>query len=130
MKSMILLMFIIGYVSAQSTRARFRAKFNASDFVYNLLGSAPERGDGGTVQPLGVSNLPSLEGEGVSHSLFTIEPCGINSFHSHPRATEILYVIDGDDLQVGFVEENGGRVLLNRISTGDATFFPEGFYFF
>ncbi len=41
-----------------------------------------------------------LKGEGVSHTLFNLAPCGINPPHTHPRATEILFVIDADVLQV------------------------------
>lgn len=104
-----------------------RRQFQPKDFVFDLLGSVPESiSAAGTIQPLTVEGLPSLAGQGVSYSLFSIEPCGINLPHSHPRATELLYVIDGQDLRTGFVEENGGRVIVNDIGKGDVTFFPEG----
>lgn len=100
---------------------------NNNDFVFDLLGSMPEHiTPAGTIQPLGVAEMPALAGEGVSYSLFHIEPCGINLPHTHPRATELLYVISGKDLRTAFVEENGGRVIVNDIGTGEATFFPEG----
>jgi hypothetical protein len=37
------------------------------------------------------------------------------------RATELLFVIDGEDLQTAFVEENGGRSIVNHISTGQVS---------
>jgi len=103
-----------------------RQAFDKNDFVFDLAGSTPVSTPAGTIQPLGVSQLPSLAGQGVSYTLFNIEPCGINLPHVHPRATELLYVIHGQNLRTAFTEENGGRVIVNDISTGVATFFPEG----
>jgi len=104
-----------------------RQQFDKEDFVFDLLGSVPASiTSAGTIQPVDVVNLPSLAGQGLSYSLFTIEPCGINLPHVHPRATELLYVIGGKDLRTAFVEENGGRVIVNDIGMGEVTFFPEG----
>ncbi|CAM9169943.1 unnamed protein product, partial [Heterosigma akashiwo] len=117
------------------TRRQFRDQFDDKDFTFDLLGKTPTVGGGGIKQGLDVRDLPSLHGEGVALTLFTLDPCGINLPHVHPRATEILYVISGagrteEDwqsyLQVAFVEENGGRTIVNTIGTGEATFFPEG----
>ena len=95
--------------------------------MFDLLGSYPSsESAAGTIRPLDVTNFPSLAGQGLSYSLFNIEPCGINLPHVHPRATELLYVISGTNLQTAFVEENRGRVIVNEIGMGEATFFPEG----
>lgn len=109
-----------------TTRGR-RQQFNDKDFVFDLLGSVPAAiTSAGTIQPLDVGNLPSLAGQGLSYTLITIEPCGINLPHVHPRATELIYVIGGKDLRTAFVEENGGRVIVNDIGMGEVTFFPAG----
>eukprot|EP00611_Tribonema_gayanum_P022697 TRINITY_DN460_c0_g1_i7.p4 TRINITY_DN460_c0_g1~~TRINITY_DN460_c0_g1_i7.p4 ORF type:complete len:146 (+),score=59.25 TRINITY_DN460_c0_g1_i7:752-1189(+) len=57
-----------------------------------------------------------------------LEPCGINLPHVHPRATEILFVVDAaaEGVLTAFVEENGGRTIENTIVTGEAAFFPQG----
>ncbi|KAJ1454285.1 RmlC-like cupin domain-containing protein, partial [Pelagophyceae sp. CCMP2097] len=79
------------------------------------------------IRAVTVAELPSLYGEGLSYSLFEIEPCGINLPHEHPRATELLYVIDADFLRTAHVEENGGaRTIVNDLQTGSVTFFPQG----
>lgn len=110
-----------------NTAAGRRQAFQDSDFVFDLLGSRPGSiTSAGTIQPLDVGALPSLAGQGLSFSLFNIEPCGINLPHVHPRATELLYVISGEDIRTAFVEENGGRVIVNDIGKGYTTFFPEG----
>ena len=121
----------VGMAVSDETRAQKRSKFEAPDFVFDLMGAKPKSsGTGGTASPLTVSEFPSLSGEGVSQTLFHLEACSINLPHNHPRATEILYAIDADNLEVGFVEENGGRVLVNNIKTGFTTFFPRGLIHF
>lgn len=71
-----------------------RQKFDAKDFVYDLMGSVPvASSNGGTVQTLTVANLPSLAGQGVALTLFNIESCGINLPHSHPRAVNAVSIL-------------------------------------
>ena len=42
----------------------------------------------------------------------------------------MTYLIEGNNLQVGFVEENGGRVILNVLKQGQVSFFPQGLIHF
>lgn len=101
------------------TRQQFRNQFRAADFFFDLAGSSSRSsGTGGTVRVVDQNSMNSLSGEGVSAQLFTAEPCAINLPHIHPRATEFLYLIEGDFLRVGFVEENGGRTLVNDLKAG------------
>lgn len=123
------IVFLASLVASErpADRRTFRSRFNAEDFVYDVY-AAPSSvgGMAGTVKPVDVETMPSLDGEGVSYSVFQIEPCGINLPHVHPRASEILYVINGSDLRVSFVEENGGRTITNDIREGMVTMFPRG----
>lgn len=101
------------------TRQQFRNQFKAADFFFDLAGSSSRSsGRGGTVRVVDQNSMPTLSGEGVSAQLFTAEPCAINLPHVHPRATEFLYLMEGDFLRVGFVEENGGRAIINDLSAG------------
>ncbi|CAN0395162.1 unnamed protein product, partial [Ectocarpus sp. 12 AP-2014] len=60
-------------------------------------------------------------------ALVNLDACTINLPHIHPRATEMQYVINGEHLRVAFVEENGGEgAVVNDLSQGDVTFFPQG----
>ncbi|CAI0422949.1 unnamed protein product [Linum tenue] len=53
-------------------------------------------------------------------------PWGINSLHAHPRATEILTVIEGS-LEVGFVTSNPeNRHITKILKKGDVFVFPVG----
>jgi len=104
-----------------------RQQFSESDFVFGLLESDIESsGTGGTIQVANIASMPALAGTGISYTLFNINPCAINLPHLHPRATELIYVISGSNLTVGFTEENGGRFLKNVVNAGDTTFFPQG----
>ncbi|CAM6054393.1 unnamed protein product [Sphagnum tenellum] len=66
----------------------------------------------------GSRSLSRSPGQGISYTLFNLEPCGINLPHVHPRATELLYLISGDNLQCAFAEENGGRTIVNSLNEG------------
>ncbi|CAH8385161.1 unnamed protein product [Eruca vesicaria subsp. sativa] len=74
---------------------------------------------GSNVTAVNVNNLPGLWGK------WTKPP------HTHPRATEVLYVGHGA-LLVGFVTSNGdGNSLFTKtLNTGDVFVFPEGLIHF
>lgn len=67
--------------------------------------NAPAGGDGGRILVANEDNFPFLVGEGIAGAVAFIEPCGMNSPHTHPRATEFLTVVQGE-LVTGFVLEN------------------------
>ena len=50
----------------------------------------------------------------------------MNAPHTHPRATEFLYVVDGPAMEAGFIEEEGARFVLNTVTKGQGTVFPKG----
>jgi hypothetical protein len=54
-----------------------------------------------------------------------LSACGINLPHTHPRATEINFSVDGD-FEVGFLQESGTGFVMNTIRRGMATVFPMG----
>lgn len=69
--------------------------------------------------------MPALIGEGVSMTLGFIGPCGINTPHTHPRASEFNYVVNGS-FTTGMFQENGARVVLGNVSAGKVSLFPRG----
>jgi oxalate decarboxylase/phosphoglucose isomerase-like protein (cupin superfamily) len=66
-----------------------------------------------------------LIGHGVAMTVGFIGPCGINLPHTHPRATEINYIVSGT-FEAGFFQENGARFIMNTLVAGQATVFPQG----
>eukprot|EP01023_Acetabularia_acetabulum_P014905 TRINITY_DN17249_c0_g1_i6.p1 TRINITY_DN17249_c0_g1~~TRINITY_DN17249_c0_g1_i6.p1 ORF type:complete len:200 (+),score=38.14 TRINITY_DN17249_c0_g1_i6:148-747(+) len=115
-----------GIAPTFQTAAQFRSNFEEKEFKFNLFGALEET-PGGQVAALDVETLPSLQGSGISQSLFVIQPCGINLPHIHPRATEVQTVIEGEDVLMGFVEENANRrPVFNVLGEGESTFYPQG----
>jgi oxalate decarboxylase/phosphoglucose isomerase-like protein (cupin superfamily) len=112
------------FLTAQQTRRLFTAE----DFVYDF--EEPEEeivGGGGRIRPASIAEFPALLNQGVAYTLFEIQPCGINTPHSHPRATELIYIINGSNFTTAHVEENGGGLIINPgLRAGMSTFFPQG----
>ena len=85
---------------------------------------------GSKVSPVTVVQLPGLNSLGISMVRIDYAPWGINPPHTHPRATEILTVIEGS-LEVGFVTSNPGNSLITKVlKKGDVFVFPEGLIHF
>ncbi|KAG6518948.1 putative germin-like protein 2-1 [Zingiber officinale] len=87
---------------------------------------------GSSVTPVNVNQIPGLNTLGISLVRIDYAPNGLNPPHTHPRATEILAVLEGE-LYVGFVTSNINNV--NRLFTkilkkGDVFVFPEGLIHF
>jgi oxalate decarboxylase/phosphoglucose isomerase-like protein (cupin superfamily) len=125
-KSLLLLailqcLYLSTLAQKSQSRLKLRQRFNNKDFKFDLSAMTPIAEQGGTIRTMNIDNFPSLADEGLSFSLYTIEPCGVNLPHVHPRASELLYLISGNFLRTGFVEENGGRTIVNDIKAGQVS---------
>jgi len=107
--------------------------FNDSQFVFDFnpyINSTQEEigleiGNGGRIISAIPSNYPAMIGHGISMTLGIIEPCGLNLPHTHPRATEMNYIISGS-FSAGFFFEDGERFIGNNLTAGMITIFPKG----
>ncbi|KAD4179087.1 hypothetical protein E3N88_27678 [Mikania micrantha] len=82
------------------------------------------------VQPVTVAELPGLNTLGISMVRIDYAPWGINPPHTHPRATEILTVLEGT-LEVGFVTTTPEYRLITKVLyKGDVFVFPVGLVHF
>lgn len=104
----------------------------ANDFFFSglhLVGNTSNPA-GSRVTPVTVAQLPGLNSLGISMVRIDYAPMGINPPHTHPRATEILTVLEGS-LEVGFVTSNPGNSLFSKVlKKGDVFVFPEGLVHF
>eukprot|EP00121_Abeoforma_whisleri_P002329 Awhi_evm1s2085 len=101
--------------------------FEPEDFRFDFrLVPVESMGIGGLVQPLSLGNAPVLALGDVAITRFTLDPCGINLPHVHPRGTEIIFMFKGSNLRTVFAAENGGPVITNDITNDTSTFFPQG----
>lgn len=122
----IVLVLLLSLEIGFSQKLKSRQKFEAANFVYNLTTSVPNVvGGAGTGRAMNIDSFSPLQGEGVSMVLFRIDACGINLPHVHPRGTELFYVVKGT-FKAAFVEENTGRTIVNTLTAGQATIFPQG----
>ncbi|KAF8413493.1 hypothetical protein HHK36_001480 [Tetracentron sinense] len=87
---------------------------------------------GSNVTQVNVAQIPGLNTLGVSLARVDYAPYGLNPPHTHPRATEILTVLEGT-LYVGFVTSNsdtGNRLITKVLNKGDVFVFPIGLIHF
>lgn len=96
---------------------------------------APALGQGGRFAIANAVTFPMLVGQGLSTAVAFLNPCGMNSPHTHPRAAEWLTVVQGK-VKSGFMLENGflanateGRLttqITSELSAFQGTAFPQG----
>ncbi|URE06162.1 germin-like protein [Musa troglodytarum] len=106
----------------------------AEDFFSTGLDKAGDTGKklGSNVTAVNVNKIVGLNTLGISMVRIDYAPKGLNAPHTHPRATEILTVIEGQ-LFVGFVtsnSDNGNRLFTKMLKKGDVFVFPEGLIHF
>ncbi|KAF3918040.1 Spherulin-1A [Orbilia brochopaga] len=99
------------------------------DFVFDFRN--PEgniqvaTGNAGRVVVANRKTFPALIGTGSGMAMGFLGPCGFNTPHTHPRATELNVPIVGA-LKSSLILENGVRVINSNISTFQMHVFPQG----
>jgi len=98
----------------------------ANDFFSNVLATPGNTGNpvGSAVTSANVERLPGLNTLGVSVSRIDYAPWGVNPPHVHPRATEVIFVLQGS-LDVGFVS-TANRLYALTVCAGEVFVFPRG----
>ncbi|KAG8384260.1 hypothetical protein BUALT_Bualt04G0099800 [Buddleja alternifolia] len=109
----------------------------ANDFFFSGLNRPGNTSNplGSRVTPVNVNQIPGLNTLGVSLVRVDYAPYGLNPPHTHPRATEVLVVLQGT-LYVGFVTSNPAdpnqknKLFTKYLNPGDVFVFPEGLIHF
>ncbi|KAG4138568.1 hypothetical protein ERO13_D07G142300v2 [Gossypium hirsutum] len=105
----------------------------AKDFYYSGLNIPRNTSNpvGSTVTPVNIAQIPGLNTLGISLVRIDYAPNGgLNPPHTHPRATEILVLVEGT-LYVGFVTSNtDNRLIAKVLYPGDVFVFPIGLIHF
>lgn len=78
---------------------------NPANLTFTFVNNAVKPPTGGTVALATVDVFPALVGTNVAMAIGFINACGLNVPHSHPRANEILTVVQGE-LQAGMIIES------------------------
>ncbi|KAI3676098.1 hypothetical protein L1987_85697 [Smallanthus sonchifolius] len=79
---------------------------------------------GATVTPASVQQITGLNTLGVSMARIDYAPGGLNPPHTHPRATEIVFVLEGE-LNVGFITTDN-KLFSKTIKKGEIFTFTRG----
>ncbi|KAI3858189.1 hypothetical protein MKW92_028034 [Papaver armeniacum] len=100
----------------------FLPRFNKPGVIKSPVGSV--------VTQANVAQIAGLNTLGISMVRIDYAPYGLNPPHTHPRATEILVVLEGI-LHVGFVTSNPENKLFTKVlHKGDVFVFPVGLIHF
>ncbi|XP_020584766.1 germin-like protein subfamily 2 member 4 isoform X2 [Phalaenopsis equestris] len=106
------------------------SKVGEADFFFSGLASPASTINtvGSAVTPADVRQIPGLNTLSISMSRVDIAPGGLNPPHIHPRATEILFIIDGE-LILGFLTTSN-KLITKNVSKGETFVFPQGLLHF
>ncbi|KAL6890540.1 hypothetical protein ACP4OV_008795 [Aristida adscensionis] len=107
-----------------------KANVTADDFFSGILAkpAATNNSVGSAVTGANVEKVPGLNTLGVSLSRIDYAPGGLNPPHTHPRATELIFVLYGK-LDVGFVT-TANKLFTKTVAAGDVFAFPRGLLHF
>ncbi|KAF2571720.1 hypothetical protein F2Q70_00000367 [Brassica cretica] len=114
-----------GYTCKDSTQV------TPEDFYFQGLATAKAAANSSTgaiVTSATVEKLPGLNTLGLSMSRIDYAPNGLNPPHVHPRASEVIFVLEGQ-LYVGFVT-TAGKLVAKYINKGEVFVFPKGLLHF
>ncbi|KAG6711493.1 hypothetical protein I3842_05G056900 [Carya illinoinensis] len=112
-------------------------KYDSADFYFLhavfVNGKDTSGKQGSNVTTVTAKQFPGLNTLGISLARLDFAPYGQNPPHTHPRATEVLFVLEGT-LYVGFVTSNqadGKNILFTKVlNVGDVFVFPVGLVHF
>ncbi|XP_024371020.1 putative germin-like protein 2-1 [Physcomitrium patens] len=107
------------------------ADVKVNDFLFRGL-DKPGNTNGPTanaVTPVAAAQLPGLNTLGISLARLDFAKGGINVPHIHPRATEVLALLQGE-LYVGFVSTTNNTLFATTLYAGDVFVFPRGLVHF
>lgn len=77
-----------------------------------------------TVTKAAMAEFPGLNGQSVSCAVLQYPAGTVNPPHTHPRASELLFLLQGS-LEVGFVDTTN-KLLTQTLQQGDVFIFPKG----
>ncbi|KAJ9538617.1 hypothetical protein OSB04_031350 [Centaurea solstitialis] len=117
---------LTGQVMVNGFACKNPSMVQANDFYYSGLHMMGNTSNalGSSVTPVFVFHLPGINTLGISLARLDFAPSGVIPPHTHPRATEILTVLEGQ-IEVGFVTSNPeNRHISKVLNKGDVFVFP------
>ncbi|KAK6540604.1 hypothetical protein TWF694_007999 [Orbilia ellipsospora] len=110
---------------SQSTQLnRLKILSNNGSWLFNFLAQPSYLANPGSVVTANATSFPAVIGNGMSMALITLAPCAMLPAHIHPRAANYVVAIKGST-KTYFFEENGAKVIINTLTPGVMTIFPQ-----
>ncbi|ESQ27929.1 hypothetical protein EUTSA_v10019138mg [Eutrema salsugineum] len=102
----------------------------AKDFVFSGLGTPGNTTNiiNAAVTAGFVAQFPGLNGLGLSTARLDLAPKGVIPMHTHPAASEVLFVLEGS-ITAGFVS-SANSVYVQTLKPGQVMVFPQGLLHF
>ena len=106
--------FYVVFVNGEFCKDPMQAE--AKDFFFSgfLTPGNTSNPVGSNVTFVTVAQIPGLNTLGISMVRIDYAPYGLNPPHTHPRASEMLFVLEGS-LYVGFVTSNQDNRLFTKV---------------
>ncbi|KAK1607586.1 hypothetical protein QYE76_031259 [Lolium multiflorum] len=123
--------FCVANLSRSDTPAGYpcKALVSADDFYYNGLADAGNTNNifKATFTPATVSQFPGVNGLGISAARVDIGVGGVVPLHTHPAATELIFVTQGT-IVAAFISSDSNTVYTKTLYKGDIMVFPQGLF--
>lgn len=126
--------FCIADYTSQETPSGFPCKDKSNvtgrDFVFSGLGPRTNTSNifkSGLAAAI-YTTFPALNGQDIALARVDLEAGGVVPLHTHPRATEIVFIVEGTIIAGIITTEN--KVLLTTLNKGDVMVFPQGLLHF
>ncbi|KAK6996814.1 RmlC-like cupin [Favolaschia claudopus] len=82
-------------------------------------------GAGGKIILANAGTFPAVIGTGSAMAIGILDACSMNTPHTHPRATEMQFSVNGT-IRTGMITENNARFIMTDLPPGSMTIFPQG----
>jgi len=113
-------------IQAEVAAGNFNLKFDFNPKANPIAANATQP-LGGQVDLANRKNFPLLTGLGISAAAIFFAPCGLNTPHIHPDATEFFTLVTDTNMETGFVLENGFVAeQRTNLTLFQGTAFPQG----
>ncbi|SPT16020.1 unnamed protein product [Triticum aestivum] len=121
--------FCVADLACPDTPAGYPCKkgVGPGDFYYHGLATAGNTNNliKAAVTPAFVGQFPGVNGLGISAARLDIAVGGVVRLHTHPAASELLFVTEGTIL-AGFISSSSNTVYTKTLYKGDIMVFPQG----
>ncbi|CAI0419432.1 unnamed protein product [Linum tenue] len=126
--------FCVGDLTRQPTPSGYPCKnpenVTVDDFVFTeFVNGNTSNTNKASAVPGFVQQFPGLNGLGLAVARADIEPGGAIPLHSHPAATEMIYVAEGS-ITAGFISGASNVVYVKKLNKGEVMVFPRGLFHF